>query len=99
MVSVGLVGLIRKMMEGNRKGCWRCRPLDTCHSVCSSLLLEALNFSSRHQRQQYSTASPAQAVKSVHPSSGHQLSGRLIVGPYLLPPNPPLNDLVHRLPD
>ncbi len=80
MVSVGLVGLIRKMMEGNRKG-------------------EALNFSSRHQRQQYSTASPAQAVKSVHPSSGHQLSGRLIVGPYLLPPNPPLNDLVHRLPD
>jgi hypothetical protein len=36
-------------------------------------------------------------IKSIHPSSAPQLSGRQICGPYLLPPNPPLNDLAHRL--
>ncbi len=40
----------------------------------------------------------AARLKSDHLTSVHRLSGRLIFGPYLHPPNPPLSDSVHRLP-
>jgi hypothetical protein len=90
---VGLVGFMVRD-KGEVTGTARCQQLNLLLLI---IYLGALTHHVVRISIQYGMAKNPDTFKSAHPTSARQLSGRLIFGPYPLPPNLLLNDLTHRL--